>query len=90
MSTQQITLFALSKHLVVDFNNFHSIILIHEIGFQQSKVNCSLFTQVRGEIGGEALKDSTRYRRLVGKLIYLIISRPEIIHSMNTLGQFLQ
>lgn len=42
------------------------------------------------ERGSEALKDPTRYRRLVGKLIYLTISRPEITYSVNTLSQFMQ
>lgn len=45
---------------------------------------------VLSETGSEALKDPTRYRRLVGKLIYLTISRPEITYSVNTLSQFMQ
>ncbi|XP_073119562.1 uncharacterized protein [Henckelia pumila] len=39
---------------------------------------------------GELLKDATHYRRLVGKLIYLTITRPEISFSVNTLSQFMQ
>ncbi|KAK2380974.1 hypothetical protein QL285_068619 [Trifolium repens] len=42
------------------------------------------------ENGSEALKDPSRYRRLLGKLIYLTISRPEITYSVNTLSQFMQ
>ncbi|XP_052197415.1 uncharacterized mitochondrial protein AtMg00810-like [Diospyros lotus] len=42
------------------------------------------------ETGSEALKDPTRYRWLIGKLIYLTISRPEITYSVNTLSQFMQ
>ena len=38
------------------------------------------------ETGSEALKDPTRYRRLIGKLIYLTISLPEITYSVNTLN----
>jgi hypothetical protein len=39
---------------------------------------------------GEALHDPTHYRRLVGKLIYLTITRPEITFAVNTLSQFMQ
>ncbi|CAL2263146.1 unnamed protein product [Prunus armeniaca] len=39
---------------------------------------------------GELLKDPTRYRRLVGKLIYLTITRPEVTYAVNTLSQFMQ
>ncbi|XP_068307552.1 uncharacterized mitochondrial protein AtMg00810-like [Pyrus communis] len=39
---------------------------------------------------GDLLKDPTRYRRLVGKLIYLTIRIPEITYSVNTLSQFMQ
>jgi len=42
------------------------------------------------DTGSAALKDTTRYRHLVGKLIYLTISRPEITYSVNTLSQFMQ
>ncbi|KAL2527341.1 cysteine-rich RLK (RECEPTOR-like protein kinase) 8 [Abeliophyllum distichum] len=39
---------------------------------------------------GKLLKDPTYYRRLVRKLIYLTITRPEISYSVNTLSQFMQ
>lgn len=37
----------------------------------------------------ELLKNSAKYRRLVGKLIYLTITRPNIQFSINLLSQFM-
>lgn len=41
-------------------------------------------------IDGDLLKDPTYYRRIVGKLIYLTITRPEITYAVSTLSQFMQ
>ena len=38
---------------------------------------------------GEAVEDSTLYRRIISKLLYLIIIRLDISHSVNRLSQFL-
>ncbi|KAM1364809.1 hypothetical protein ACFX2F_043330 [Malus domestica] len=40
--------------------------------------------------GSDPLKDPTQYRRMIGKLIYLKITRPEITYAVNTLSQFMQ
>jgi Reverse transcriptase (RNA-dependent DNA polymerase) len=42
------------------------------------------------ESTGEKLKDAERYRRLVGGLIYLTITRPELSYSVHILAQFMQ
>ncbi|XP_073302959.1 uncharacterized protein [Primulina huaijiensis] len=39
---------------------------------------------------GDILKNPTHYPRLVGKLIYLTITRTEISFAVNTLSQFMQ
>ena len=39
---------------------------------------------------GELLRDPGRYRRLVGKLNYLTITRPDISFPMSVVSQFLQ
>ncbi|BBN68869.1 wall-associated kinase 2 [Prunus dulcis] len=37
---------------------------------------------------GAFLNDPTKYRRLVGRLIYLTITRPDIVYSVRTLSEF--
>ena len=39
---------------------------------------------------GELLRDLGRYRRLVGKLNYLTITRPDISFPVSVVSQFLQ
>ena len=38
---------------------------------------------------GEPLEDPTLYKRMIGKLLYLMITRPYISYSVNHLSQFL-
>ncbi|PKI51811.1 hypothetical protein CRG98_027784 [Punica granatum] len=38
----------------------------------------------------DLLSDSIKYRRLIGRLIYLTITRPEISYSLHILTQFMQ
>ena len=39
---------------------------------------------------GEPFPDPKRYRRLVGKLIYLIIARPDLSFVVGVVSQFMQ
>ena len=38
---------------------------------------------------GELLNDAGMYRRLIGRLLFLTISRPNIIYSVHRLSQFM-
>lgn len=39
---------------------------------------------------GPLFEDPERYRRLVGRLIYLVVTRPDLAYSVHILSQFLQ
>lgn len=39
---------------------------------------------------GDILGDATQYRKLIGKLLYLSITRPDITYSVNYLSQFIE
>lgn len=39
---------------------------------------------------GKILKDAIRFRQLVGSLIYLTITRPDIAYSVGEISQFMQ
>lgn len=38
---------------------------------------------------GDCIKDPSFYRRLVGQLIYLTITRPNLVYSVHVLSQFM-
>ena len=38
---------------------------------------------------GETFEDFERYRRLVGKLNYLTVTRPDIVHLVNVVSQYI-
>jgi len=47
-------------------------------------------TKVLFDKNDDPIKDSDSYRRLIGKLLYLTNSRPDICYSVHLLSQFVQ
>lgn len=65
--------------------------LIHEYGMQNSK---PLRLPVDGQVKltadlGDDLPNPTEYQQLIGKLIYLVITRPDITYAVHLLSQFM-
>jgi len=46
------------------------------------------FSKCPSTKNGEALSDPTSYKRLIGKLIYLTSTRPDIMHVVHNLSQY--
>jgi len=40
-------------------------------------------------VAGSNLNDAIQYRRLVGRLVYLTITRPELCYAVHVLSQFM-
>jgi hypothetical protein len=64
--------------------------LLHEVGMTDSKpAHTPLKSNLKLNIEGEPLSDISMYQRLVGKLIYLTITRPDITYAVSLVSQFM-
>ncbi|KAL9265867.1 Retrovirus-related Pol polyprotein from transposon RE2-like protein [Drosera capensis] len=65
--------------------------LISRAGITDAKTaNTPLETNVKlRPTDGNLLKDATRYRQLVGSLIYLTVTRPDISYAVHLVSQFM-
>ncbi|KAM1091509.1 hypothetical protein ACFX13_019280 [Malus domestica] len=65
--------------------------LLEEAEFTNCKPVATLInSKLKLTIDGEVLKNVTYYKRLVGKLIYLTITRPDITFAVSLVSQFIQ
>lgn len=69
----------------------YALDLLTETGFLSSKPMKTPMIQTLKlcQNDGEPLADNTQYRRLIGKLLYLTITRPDICFAVQQLSQFL-
>nr|XP_016456117.1 PREDICTED: uncharacterized mitochondrial protein AtMg00810-like [Nicotiana tabacum] len=96
--------FARSKQGILMHQRKYSLELISELGLAASKpastpmdTNIELTTREFDEhfcqdklAEDDILADHGSYQRLIGKLLYLAITRPDISYSVQTLSQYLQ
>jgi hypothetical protein len=66
--------------------------IISEVGLLGAKPASTPLEQNHhlGLAKGELLANPDRYRRLVGRLIYLCFTRPELSYCVHVLSQFMQ
>ena len=78
---------ARSKAGIVLCQRKYALELLEDAGFLGSKpLN---FPELVIEDDGELLHDASQYRRLVGRLIYLTITRPDLVYAVHILSQYM-
>ncbi|XP_073129631.1 uncharacterized mitochondrial protein AtMg00240-like [Henckelia pumila] len=67
----------------------YTLTLLEDTGFLASKqATVPMKPRVRLTNNGDLLQDMTQYRQLIGRLLYLTISRPDIIFVVHKLSQY--
>ena len=79
-----------SKHGIFLSQKKYVLDLLSEIGKLGVKpYNSPMVPSVHLTKEGETFEDPERYKRLVGKLNYLTVTRPNIAHSFNVVSQYM-
>ena len=79
-----------SKHEIFLSQRKYVVDLLSETGKLGAKPRSSLMALGLHLIReGELFEDPERYRRLVGKLNYLIVTCPDIAHSVSVVSQYM-
>ncbi|XP_016567420.1 uncharacterized mitochondrial protein AtMg00810-like [Capsicum annuum] len=97
--------FARSKHGILMHQRKYSLELIVETGLGGAKptatpvdTNTKLTTKefddyiksTESSVVNDSLADQEKYQRLIGKLLYLTMTKPDIAFTLQTLSQYLQ
>lgn len=78
-----------STGIVLSQHNY-TLQLLEETGYlgsKPTKIPMDPKTQLKAS-NGQPLSDPSQYRRLIGKLLYLTISRPDITYAVHCLSQY--
>ncbi|XP_019195838.1 PREDICTED: uncharacterized protein LOC109189680 [Ipomoea nil] len=69
----------------------YALDLLQDAGFLESKpAKCPMVQSNKlSKTDGAALENNSTYRRLIGKLLYLTVTRPDISFAVQQLSQFL-
>ena len=66
----------------------YALDLLHETGMTESKpVSTPMYYHEKGSFGDYAYSDPGYYRKIVGKLIYLTVTRPDISFAVSVVSQ---
>lgn len=81
-----------SKIGIILHQSHYSLQLLEDSGFLGCKpASTPMDANVKiAKDDGEPLLDVSQYRRLLGRLQYLIITRPDIAYAVNCLSQFVE
>lgn len=79
-----------SKNVIFIFQRKYALEIIKDAGLLgAAPIDTPMDRGLKLSDKGEPLKDPERYRRLVRRLIYLIVSRPDIMYSVHILSRFM-
>ncbi|KAL6185670.1 hypothetical protein ACLB2K_041800 [Fragaria x ananassa] len=82
---------ARSKQGIALCQRKYALEILEDTGFLGAKSSRFLVDQnlALTQTNGELLHDPSQYRRLVGRLIYLTITRPDLVYAVHILSQFM-